>query len=60
LNLLDLQVSHELVVEELGMVASPVSEAQHRIQTNAAEAAGGPHAIALHHMLGDLEDFLRG
>jgi hypothetical protein len=56
--LLDLDVSHELVVEELGVVSGSVSEAQDRVQTDAAEATGGPHAVALDHMVCDLEDFL--
>jgi hypothetical protein len=58
--LFDLQVSHELVVEELGVVSGSVSEAQHGIQTDAAETTGGPHAVALHHVVSDLEDFLGG
>jgi len=58
--LLDLDVSHELVVEELGVVAGSMSEAQDRIQTDAAETTGGPHAIALDDMVCDLEDFLDG
>jgi len=60
LYLLDLDVLHDLVVEELGVVPRSVGEAQDRIQTDATETTGGPHAVALHHRVCDLEDFLDG
>jgi hypothetical protein len=58
LDLLDLDVLHELVVKELGMVPGSVGDAQDGIQPNAAQTTGRPHAIALDDVLSNLEDFL--
>ena len=60
MHLLDLDVSHELLVEELGMVPRSVGEAENGIETDATQTAGGPHAIAFDDVVGDLEYFLGG
>src|SRR6516165_1109346 len=60
LHLIDLDVPRQLVVELLGVVTRPVGEAEDGVETDAAQAAGGPQAGALDEVLGDLKNRLFG
>src|SRR5438876_7584478 len=60
LDPLGLDVLDHLVVEALGMLASVVGEAEYGVEGDAAQAAGGPHAVALDEMVGDVEGLLVG
>src|SRR6516164_7924403 len=60
LHLVDPDVPHQLLVELLGVSPSPAGEAEDRVEANAAEAGGGPHAGALGQVLGDLHSLLLG
>src|SRR5262249_14361914 len=60
LHLVDLDVLHQLLVELLGVPPGPSGEAEHGVEADAAEAGGGPPALALSPGLGDLQGLLLG
>ena len=49
-----------LVVELLGMVTGPVGEAEDGVEADAAEAAGGPQAVAFGQVLGNGQGLIVG
>jgi hypothetical protein len=56
--LADVDVPDPLVVEGLGMLTGPHRDAEDRVETDAAQAAGGAHPRPLAHMAGDVHDLL--
>jgi hypothetical protein len=58
LDLYGIDVSHFLVVEELGMFAEPLDETLDGVATELAQPGGGADAAAIGEMLGDGHEFV--
>jgi hypothetical protein len=60
LDLMHLDMLHQLVMEGFGMVAGSLGVPQHGIQGDVAEATGGPHAVPLDDVGSDVDEFRFG